>query len=93
MNKIDKQLKKIKTEERIGLMTHIVVGYPSISKSKELVRVMVGAGVDFIEMQIPFSDPIADGPTLMRANQKSLEKIHETDKKYHCISFFCCSIT
>lgn len=72
-NKINKQLNKIKSENRLGIMTHIVVGNPSLEESKELVRVMARSGVDFIEMQIPFSDPMADGPTIMKANKTSLD--------------------
>lgn len=55
------------------IMTHIVAGYPSLEESKKLIRVMAGAGVSYIEIQIPFSDPLADGPTIMRANQVALE--------------------
>ncbi|OGF20112.1 tryptophan synthase subunit alpha [Candidatus Falkowbacteria bacterium RIFCSPLOWO2_02_FULL_45_15] len=73
MNTIDAQVKKIKSGKRIGLMTHIVVGYPDLKVSRQLIATMVEAGVDFIELQIPFSDPLADGPTLMRANQTALK--------------------
>ena len=72
MNKIITRLNKIKGEKRIGLMTHIVLGYPTLKDSLSLARVMAGAGVDFIELQIPFSDPLADGPTIMKANEVSL---------------------
>lgn len=54
-------------------MTHIVGGYPDLKKSEELVVQMDKAGVSFIEIQIPFSDPIADGPTIMQANQDALD--------------------
>lgn len=73
MNPIDKQLDKIKKENRLGLMTHLVVGYPSLEVTESLVKVMENSGVDFIELQIPFSDPLADGPTIMRACEKALE--------------------
>lgn len=73
MNKLKQRLKEIKKEKRLGLMTHVVVGYPSLSKTESLVKVMADAGVDFIELQIPFSDPLADGPTIMRACEKALE--------------------
>ena len=55
-------------------MTHIVLGYPSFEASLEIVRAMVEAGVDLMELQIPFSEPIADGPVILAANQKALEK-------------------
>lgn len=73
MNKIDKQIQKIKAEGRLGLMTHIVVGYPDLDRSMELIKVMADSGVDFIELQIPFSDPMADGPTIMQANKVALD--------------------
>lgn len=54
-------------------MTHIVAGYPDLETSEKLLKLMTNNGADFVEIQIPFSDPIADGPTIMQANQKSLE--------------------
>ncbi|MFZ5890794.1 MAG: tryptophan synthase subunit alpha [Myxococcota bacterium] len=57
----------------ILLMTHIVIGYPSLSVSLELVDAMVEAGVDMMELQIPFSEPIADGPVILHANQRALQ--------------------
>ena len=53
-------------------MTHIVIGYPSLETSFEIVEAMVNAGVDLMELQIPFSEPIADGPVILKANQKAL---------------------
>ncbi|MBI2636820.1 MAG: tryptophan synthase subunit alpha [Parcubacteria group bacterium] len=73
MNTIAAQLQKIQAENRLGLMTHIVVGYPTLDESRALVVAMAEAGADFIELQIPFSDPLADGPTLMQANQIALD--------------------
>jgi tryptophan synthase alpha chain len=54
-------------------MTHIVIGYPSLEDSYQTVESMVNAGVDIIELQIPFSEPIADGPVILRANHAALE--------------------
>jgi tryptophan synthase alpha chain len=54
------------------IMTHIVIGYPSFEESFRLVETMVNAGVDLMELQIPFSEPIADGPVILHANQKAL---------------------
>lgn len=73
MNKINLQLNKIKQENRVGIMTHIVCGYPNLEESKKIIRLMAKCGVDFIELQIPFSDPMADGQTIMRANQTALD--------------------
>ncbi len=49
------------------LMTHVVVGYPTIASTIQIVKAMEQAGADYVELQIPFSDPIADGPTIMKA--------------------------
>jgi tryptophan synthase alpha subunit len=72
MNKIDQQLQKIKETKKIGLMTHVVVGYPSLEDTINIVKTMAENGADIVELQIPFSDPLADGPTIMRACETSL---------------------
>ncbi len=73
MQKIIDKLKQLKTENQMGLMTHVVVGYPDLETTEKLVLEMDQSGADFIELQIPFSDPIADGPTIMKASQIALE--------------------
>lgn len=55
-----------------AIMTHVVVGYPSLDESIDIVKAMVDGGARFVELQIPFSDPMADGPTIMAANEASL---------------------
>ena len=65
----------IRTQRRnkdVLLMTHIVIGYPSLEASYDIVEAMVEAGVDLMELQIPFSEPIADGPVILKANQEAL---------------------
>ena len=69
---IDMQHKKIRQEKRMGLMTHVVIGYPNIKDTRALIKMMAKEGVDFIELQIPFSDPLGDGPTIHEANTKAL---------------------
>lgn len=69
-NQIDKALED---KQAIKIMTHVVAGYPDMAASKEIIMAMDESGADLIEIQIPFSDPLADGPTIMRANQASLE--------------------
>lgn len=57
----------------ILLMTHLVVGYPSLAVNREVIAQMAANGVDCIELQIPFSEPTADGPVILKANQQSLD--------------------
>ncbi len=61
------------SDKKILLMTHIVLGYPSLEVNRQVVRQMVENGVDLIEMQIPFSEPMADGPVIVKANQDAIE--------------------
>ncbi|HSA83710.1 MAG TPA: tryptophan synthase subunit alpha [Patescibacteria group bacterium] len=72
MNNFAQQLGKITKQKKIGLMAHVVVGYPSIDETISLVNTMAASGVDIVELQIPFSDPLADGPTIMKACEISL---------------------
>lgn len=70
---LETYLKMQKRKKEILLMTHIVIGYPDWEQSFQMVEIMVNAGVDIMELQIPFSEPIADGPVIQAANQKALE--------------------
>ena len=67
-------LQKRLSEKDILLMTHIVLGYPSFEDCYKIIAEMVRAGVDLMELQIPFSEPMADGPVILRANQSALER-------------------
>lgn len=69
---LDTYLRQLRKEKEILLMTHIVIGYPSLEASFDIVQAMVEAGVDLMELQIPFSEPIADGPVILKANQRAL---------------------
>ena len=66
---IEAYIRKQREKKELLLMTHIVIGYPSLEASFQIVREMVEAGVDLMELQIPFSEPMADGPIILRANQ------------------------
>jgi len=77
-------VRKKRREKKILLMTHIVIGYPTFEDSFKIVKEMVEAGVDLMELQIPFSEPIADGPVILKANQKSLANGSTVQ---HCVDF------
>lgn len=69
-NRIDQALRGA---QGIQLMTHVVAGYPDLDTNADLIRLMAKRGVKLMEIQIPFTDPLADGPTIMRANQAALD--------------------
>jgi tryptophan synthase alpha chain len=70
---LEAHIRQKQREKPLLLMTHIVIGYPSFRESWALARTMVDAGVDLMELQIPFSEPMADGPVILQANQQALE--------------------
>jgi tryptophan synthase alpha chain len=69
---LEAYLRQKREQREILLMTHIVLGYPDFDASLRLVETMVESGVELMELQIPFSEPIADGPVILRANQVAL---------------------
>jgi tryptophan synthase alpha chain len=58
--------------DSIKLMTHIISGFPNLDESERIVHAMARAGADLVEVQIPFSDPTADGPVIVGANVDAL---------------------
>jgi len=81
---IESYIKTKRQTKEILLMTHIVIGYPTFKDSMKIVQEMVEAGVDLMELQIPFSEPMADGPVILKANQKALEQGSTVEK---CMAF------
>lgn len=81
---LESYIRKRRKEKEILLMTHIVIGYPSFEESMRIVEEMVEAGVDLMELQIPFSEPMADGPVILHANQESLSRGATVQK---CLDF------
>jgi tryptophan synthase alpha chain len=71
---LEEYVRKRREERDILLMTHLVLGYPSFEACRGLIASMIDAGVELIELQIPFSEPMADGPTILRANQQALAR-------------------
>jgi tryptophan synthase alpha chain len=81
---LESYIRDKRAQKDILIMTHIVLGYPSFEEAYAIVESMVNAGVDLIELQIPFSEPIADGPVILRANQTALASGSKVDI---CIDF------
>lgn len=63
---------RARAEGRIAFMPFATVGFPDFESSIDVVRAMVDGGADAIELGIPFSDPLADGPTIQRASTAAL---------------------
>ena len=72
-NRIDKTLKQAREIDKTVIVPYITVGFPEIDTFKDIASVLVEAGVDMLELGIPFSDPLADGPTIQATSFKALE--------------------
>lgn len=70
---LEKYIRDKLKERQLLLMTHAVVGYPSLDENWRMLECMQDAGVALVELQLPFSEPIADGPVFVRANQTALQ--------------------
>ena len=66
-------------------MAHLVAGYPTIETSYEVAQGLIEGGADYLELQFPFSDPTADGPTIEKACKISLENGFKVSKGFSLI--------
>ncbi len=62
-----------KKSKDLLVMAHVVCGYPSFAENLQALEIMAEAGVDLVELQFPFSEPSADGPLFVHANEQSLK--------------------
>lgn len=69
---LEHHLRQRLAEKPVLLMTHLVVGYPSLEANWAMLEAMAGAGVDLVELQLPFSEPVADGPAFVKANHDAI---------------------
>ena len=72
MTRIDQTFEKLKSEGKKAFVSYIMAGDPDFETSLELVMGLPAAGVDIIELGLPFTDPMADGPTIQLAGGRSL---------------------
>ena len=63
----------IRFQHRPGLVAYITCGDPDLDTSRDVALAAIGAGVDVIELGVPFSDPVADGPVIQRASERALQ--------------------
>ncbi|MEI6738599.1 MAG: tryptophan synthase subunit alpha, partial [Pseudomonadota bacterium] len=72
-HRIQAAFARLKSENRKALIPFITVGDPALSTTTPLMHALVKAGVDVIELGVPFSDPMADGPVIQRASERALK--------------------
>ncbi|MER8574136.1 tryptophan synthase subunit alpha [Mesorhizobium sp. M1338] len=72
VTRIDRRMAKLKTEGRPALVTYFMGGDPDYDTSLSIMKALPGAGADIIELGMPFSDPMADGPAIQAAGLRAL---------------------
>ena len=72
MSRIAEAFGRMRQESRVGLVTYVTAGDPSLGRTADLLRALDRAGADVIEVGVPFSDPLADGPVIQRACERAL---------------------
>ena len=74
MNRIEEKLARLKEKGEKAFITYITAGLPDMDRCAELVGAMEEAGLDVLELGVPFSDPVADGPVIQDASYRSIQK-------------------
>jgi tryptophan synthase alpha chain len=72
VTRIEKRFAQLKKEQRKGFIPYITAGDPSLDVTLELILALERSGADVIELGVPFSDPMADGPVIQRASERAL---------------------
>jgi tryptophan synthase alpha chain len=72
VSRIASTFARLRAEQQPGLITYVTAGDPDLPRSAEILKALDRAGADIIEVGVPFSDPLADGPVIQRATERAL---------------------
>jgi len=72
MSRIDAAFRELREQGRTGLVTYVTAGDPDLERSREILVRLARAGADILEVGVPFSDPLADGPVIQRATERAI---------------------
>lgn len=87
-SRIDRRFADLKRQGRAGLVTFITAGDPDYETSKEILLGLPAAGADIIELGMPFSDPMADGPAVQASSQRALKAGHTMQRTFDLVREF-----
>lgn len=85
MNRIENRLNLLKEQNKKAFITYITAGLPNLEKTKDIIKAQEMAGTDIVEMGIPFSDPIADGPVIQQASYEAILNGASLKKIFVCL--------
>ena len=72
MSRIEERFARLRKAGQTGLVTYVTAGDPDLARSADIIRRLDRAGADVLEIGVPFSDPLADGPVIQRATERAL---------------------
>jgi tryptophan synthase alpha chain len=72
MSRIEERFTQLRAAKKTGLVTYVTAGDPGLARSAEIITRLDRAGADVLEIGVPFSDPLADGPVIQRATERAL---------------------
>jgi tryptophan synthase alpha chain len=73
LTRISKTFKRLKQQGKKAFIPYLMTGDPSLEKTRDVVLLFEECGADIVELGVPFSDPLADGPTIQRASERALK--------------------
>ncbi len=88
MSRITKRFAQLKADKRAGLVTYVTAGDPDLSLSYQILKGLPAAGADLIELGMPFTDPMADGPSVQHAGQRALKAGITVDATFDMVRRF-----
>ena len=88
MTRIERRFAELKREGRAGLVTFITAGDPDYDTSLAILKALPDAGADVIELGMPFSDPMADGPAIQASSQRALKSGQSMQKTLAMVRAF-----
>ena len=88
MNRIAQRFAQLKADKRAGLVTYISAGDPNPELGYQILKGLPGAGADLLELGMPFTDPMADGPSIQLAGQRALKAGITVDATFNMVRRF-----
>ena len=88
MSRIAQRFAQLKADKRAGLVTYVSAGDPDVDISYQILKGLPGAGADLIELGMPFTDPMADGPSIQLAGQRALKAGMTVDGTFDMVRRF-----
>lgn len=88
MSRITKRFAELKADKRAGLVAYVAAGDPDLALSYQILKGLPAAGADLIELGMPFTDPMADGPSVQQAGQRALRAGITVDATFDMVRRF-----